>query len=442
VAAVVPLLSFCATNLNTRDRLEPSLSSIAALGGAVEGSYEIVVAEGPSDDGATEWLAAESGRNPRLHVVRHSARNRGYGRRRAFEASHGRWIVPFDTSLLYGVEYGRILARFRVGCRAVRSGLTAPPMAPATLGDVVDVTGRIPDRGVFARRAVLEWNLRVLVTVDIIRRTLPAASGANRLTIPSGFGVPRVALFVMRRGVRFGRFLFEDVQAIDDGVYARHAARQGGGVLVLLPGLDAAGEFDRPRANRANVDRALGEHRIVDEDLEDAVFQLRIGTRELVLSISVRQVVVLLLGLVVPELRLVVLAIDVLVLLELRLVLIVRVAFVRRGVVRGVGMRDVVTGVRAVPDRLRITIAAGVRCVTRATRRPPLADPGRNAGHPAQTMRHIRSRGQSSDHAGGQEGDLASTHRFGLLVPYAPARHGHSQLRSVASAKGPRLTLL
>jgi hypothetical protein len=112
VAAVVPLLSFCATNLNTRDRLEPSLSSIAALGGAVEGSYEIVVAEGPSDDGATEWLAAESGRNPRLHVVRHSARNRGYGRRRAFEASHGRWIVPFDTSLLYGVEYGRILARF------------------------------------------------------------------------------------------------------------------------------------------------------------------------------------------------------------------------------------------------------------------------------------------------------------------------------------------
>jgi glycosyltransferase involved in cell wall biosynthesis len=112
VAAVVPLLSFCATNLNTRDRLEASLDSIAALGAAVEGSYEIVVAEGPSDDGASAWLATESGRNPRLRVVAHDRRNRGYGRRRAFEASRGRWIVPFDTSLVYGPEYGRLLARF------------------------------------------------------------------------------------------------------------------------------------------------------------------------------------------------------------------------------------------------------------------------------------------------------------------------------------------
>jgi hypothetical protein len=112
VAAVVPVLSFCATNLNTRDRLEASLASVAALGSTVDGSYEVVIAEGPSDDGATEWLTTESGRDPRLRVVRHTARNRGYGRRLAYEASRGQWIVPFDTSLVYGIEYGHLLARF------------------------------------------------------------------------------------------------------------------------------------------------------------------------------------------------------------------------------------------------------------------------------------------------------------------------------------------
>jgi hypothetical protein len=112
VAAVVPALSFCATNLNTRDRLEASLASIAALGAAVEGSYEVVIAEGPSEDGASEWLASESGHDPRLRVVNHSFRNRGAGRRLAFEATRGRWIVPFDTSLVYGPEYAHLLARF------------------------------------------------------------------------------------------------------------------------------------------------------------------------------------------------------------------------------------------------------------------------------------------------------------------------------------------
>jgi hypothetical protein len=112
VAAVVPLLSFCATNLNTRDRLEASLASIAELGRSVDGSYEIVVADGPSDDGATEWLTNRSGEDPRLRVVRHPQRNRGYGRRVAFESSRGKWVVPFDTSLVYGPEYGRLLARF------------------------------------------------------------------------------------------------------------------------------------------------------------------------------------------------------------------------------------------------------------------------------------------------------------------------------------------
>ena len=112
MATAAPTVSFTATNLNTFDRLPSSLDSIRALGEAVGGSYEIVVADGPSDDGATEWLAHQASVDPRLHVVSTPERNRGRGRREAFEASVGRTIVPFDTSLAYDAAYGPILARF------------------------------------------------------------------------------------------------------------------------------------------------------------------------------------------------------------------------------------------------------------------------------------------------------------------------------------------
>jgi hypothetical protein len=112
VGTVVPDVSFTATNLNTRERLPGSLASIRFLGEALGRPYEVVVAEGPSDDGATEWLQNETGADPRLRVVRTAERNRGRGRREAFEASLGRTVVPFDTSLAYDPSYVPILARF------------------------------------------------------------------------------------------------------------------------------------------------------------------------------------------------------------------------------------------------------------------------------------------------------------------------------------------
>ncbi|MCI4355821.1 MAG: glycosyltransferase [Thermoplasmata archaeon] len=112
MATAAPTVSFTATNLNTFDRLPGSLESIRALGAAVGGSYEVVVADGPSDDGATEWLAREASRDPKLHVVSIPERNRGRGRREAFEASTGRTVIPFDTSLAYDAAYGPILSRF------------------------------------------------------------------------------------------------------------------------------------------------------------------------------------------------------------------------------------------------------------------------------------------------------------------------------------------
>ena len=112
MATSPPGVSFTAPNLNTLDRLPASLASVRALGDALPRPYEIVVAEGPSDDGATEWLAKQSSVDPRLRVVGVAERNRGKGRRVAFEASRGAIVVPFDTSLAYDRSYAGILERY------------------------------------------------------------------------------------------------------------------------------------------------------------------------------------------------------------------------------------------------------------------------------------------------------------------------------------------
>jgi len=107
-----PEVSFCATNLNTRDRLGSSLDSVFALGAAIGRPFEVVVAEGPSTDGARSLLEERARGDPRLRLVLHGERNRGYGRRRAFEASRGAVIVPFDTSLVYAPIYAELLGRY------------------------------------------------------------------------------------------------------------------------------------------------------------------------------------------------------------------------------------------------------------------------------------------------------------------------------------------
>lgn len=107
-----PVVSFCGTNLNTVDRLGASLASVERLGEAIGASFELVVADGPSDDGARALLEERARSNPRFRLVTHSERNRGYGRRRAFEASSGTTVVPFDTSLEYDPIYGGLLRRY------------------------------------------------------------------------------------------------------------------------------------------------------------------------------------------------------------------------------------------------------------------------------------------------------------------------------------------
>jgi glycosyltransferase involved in cell wall biosynthesis len=105
-------VSFCATNLNTSDRIEASLASVERLGTLIGRPYEIVVADGPSTDGARELLTRRAANDSRLRLVPHDQRSRGHGRRLAFEASSGRTIVPFDTSIQYAPEYGPLLAAY------------------------------------------------------------------------------------------------------------------------------------------------------------------------------------------------------------------------------------------------------------------------------------------------------------------------------------------
>ena len=106
-------VSFCATNLNTVDRLPASLDSVAVLGRALGVAYEIVVADGPSADGARAFLEERARADPTLRVVPHGERNRGFGRQTAFRASRGRTIVPFDTSLVYLPAYAEVLRGYR-----------------------------------------------------------------------------------------------------------------------------------------------------------------------------------------------------------------------------------------------------------------------------------------------------------------------------------------
>lgn len=105
-------VSFCATNLDTAGTLESSLASIEVLGTATGRSFETVVADGPSAASAREILSRWEAGGPHRRVVRHGQRNRGLGRRLAFEASLGSWIVPFDTSIVYPARFGSLLRSY------------------------------------------------------------------------------------------------------------------------------------------------------------------------------------------------------------------------------------------------------------------------------------------------------------------------------------------
>lgn len=225
-------VSFCATNLNTFSNLPRSIASVQALGDALEVPYEVVVADGPSTDGAREWLEARSKADGRVRRVGHAERNRGYGRRRAFEASSGSTVVPFDTSIEYAPVYGDLLrAYLRLGtdrmlfseiCALSRSSITAVGGWRDLIGgEDIDLYVRVVERfGVIAVPLPLrDSQSRVLSAVERQARYV----GGGRLSramrmyrvqrdqiIGANFRVRDLMQFNRRRsaGERFGRRVF------------------------------------------------------------------------------------------------------------------------------------------------------------------------------------------------------------------------------------------
>ncbi len=107
-------VSFCATNYETKETLGASLASIERIGELAGVPFEIVVADGPSGAEVRSELLAWKEADPMGHqLTLHERRNRGYGRRLAFEQSSGEYIVPFDTSIVYTPEiYGPLLRAY------------------------------------------------------------------------------------------------------------------------------------------------------------------------------------------------------------------------------------------------------------------------------------------------------------------------------------------
>lgn len=229
-------VSFCATNLNTVDRLPRSLTSVTELGRALGVPFEVVVADGPSDDGARALLEERARSNPEFRLVPHSKRNRGYGRRRAFESSSGTTIVPFDTSLEYSPSYAAFLrAYLRLGTeRMLFSEICALDRRTVVeVGGWRDLVGG-EDIDLYAR-VVFRFGLIAYPTAlpDSQSRSLPAFDRQMRYVRGSFFARMRRIYAVQRDQLIGANFRVRDLMGFNRRKpMARRAALRAFFVLV------------------------------------------------------------------------------------------------------------------------------------------------------------------------------------------------------------------
>ncbi len=90
---------------NERDFIESALDS--ALGQDLDVPFEVVVADGMSEDGTREILARRAATEPRLRVVDNPARGTPQALNRAIEAARGRYVVRLDGHSLFPQDYAR-----------------------------------------------------------------------------------------------------------------------------------------------------------------------------------------------------------------------------------------------------------------------------------------------------------------------------------------------
>jgi succinoglycan biosynthesis protein ExoA len=109
-----PLLSIVMPVRNERAHIDAALD--AALAQDVACAYEIVVADGMSDDGTREVLTRRASEEPRLRVVENRARRTPSGLNVALAAARGRYFIRLDGHTFAPPDYARrLLAHLESG---------------------------------------------------------------------------------------------------------------------------------------------------------------------------------------------------------------------------------------------------------------------------------------------------------------------------------------
>lgn len=104
--AVAPLVSVILTCRCEVQHIRGVLASILAQE-PPEGGFEIVVADGMSEDGTREALAEIAGSNPRVIVIDNPARWTSHGLNAAIRAASGQIMVRMDGHSVYAPDYLR-----------------------------------------------------------------------------------------------------------------------------------------------------------------------------------------------------------------------------------------------------------------------------------------------------------------------------------------------
>ena len=101
-----PRVSLIVPCRNERHSIESALHSILDQE-PPEGDFEVIVADGMSDDGTRAILERMAGENPRLRVIDNPGRIVSTGLNAAIGSARGRVLVRFDAHTWYATDYVR-----------------------------------------------------------------------------------------------------------------------------------------------------------------------------------------------------------------------------------------------------------------------------------------------------------------------------------------------
>jgi hypothetical protein len=142
-----------------------------------------------------------------------------------------------------------------------------------SLGDAFGVIGRVAHRIVDALPTVLETDLGVSMPIGLVGRTLAPPTRSHTFAFPSRFGHCRISVAKAARCLFESTLFVADRDAIDDRRHARNTARHSDRMFGFVIVLDPTGELDHSIVEGPDVDRALGEDRVIPESFEDMLFQ-------------------------------------------------------------------------------------------------------------------------------------------------------------------------